>query len=70
VCRAIKDHDPTAHVALLAGADQPVDVNHCEAAGVSSVLTKPVSREELLGMFESADQSRRRGAREESWARS
>jgi signal transduction histidine kinase/CheY-like chemotaxis protein len=70
VCRAIKDHDPKAHVVLLAGGGRQVDANHREAAGVSGVLLKPVSREDVLAMFETADESRRRGAREESWARS
>jgi CheY-like chemotaxis protein len=70
VSRALRDHDPKAHVVLLAGGGRQVDANHREAAGVSGVLMKPVSRDEVLRMFEAAGETRRRGAREESWARS
>ena len=46
VCRAIKDHDPTAHVVLLTGVEH--DPEELQAAGVDRVLMKPTRRANIL----------------------
>ena len=52
VSRAIKDHDPDAHVVLLTGWGEQVDANHSEAAGVDRVIMKPVGRDQIVQIFE------------------
>ena len=46
VCRAIKDHDPAAHVVLLTGVEH--DPEELRAAGVDRVLMKPTRRANIL----------------------
>jgi CheY-like chemotaxis protein len=46
VCRAIKDHDPSAHVVLLTGVEH--DPEEMRAAGVDRVLMKPTRRAQIL----------------------
>jgi CheY-like chemotaxis protein len=46
VCRAIKDHDPAAHVVLLTGVEH--DPEEMRAAGVDRVLMKPTRRAQIL----------------------
>lgn len=46
VCRAVKDHDPAAHVVLLTGVDH--DPEELRAAGVDRVLMKPTRRAHIL----------------------
>jgi CheY-like chemotaxis protein len=46
VCRAIKDHDPAAHVVLLTGVEH--DPEEMRAAGVDRVLLKPTRRAQIL----------------------
>jgi len=46
VCRAIKDHDPAAHVVLLTGVEH--DPEELQAAGVDRVLMKPTRRANIL----------------------
>jgi CheY-like chemotaxis protein len=46
VCRAIKDHDPGAHVVLLTGVEH--DPEELRAAGVDRVLMKPTRRAHIL----------------------
>ena len=46
VCRAIKDHDPSAHVVLLTGVEH--DPEELQAAGVDRVLMKPTRRAHIL----------------------
>jgi len=46
VCRAIKDHDPAAHVVLLTGVEH--DPEEIRAAGVDRVLLKPTRRAHIL----------------------
>jgi CheY-like chemotaxis protein len=46
VCRAIKDHDPDAHVVLLTGVEH--DPEELRAAGVDRVLLKPTRRATIL----------------------
>ena len=46
VCRAIKDHDPAAHVVLLTGVEH--DPEELHAAGVDRVLMKPTRRANIL----------------------
>jgi CheY-like chemotaxis protein len=46
VCRAIKDHDPAAHVVLLTGVEH--DPEELRAAGVDRVLLKPTRRAQIL----------------------
>jgi len=52
VGRAIKDHDPGAYVILLTAQAEQVDAGQTAAAGIDRLMTKPVSREQLLQMFE------------------
>lgn len=52
VARAIKDHDPAAYVILLTAQADQLEARQTAAAGVDRVLTKPVSREQLLRIFE------------------
>ena len=57
VGRAIRDQDPDAHVILLtAQADLP-DPGQMVAAGVDRIVTKPVSREQLLSLFERSERT-------------
>ena len=46
VCRAIKDHDPVAHVVLLTGVEH--DPEELRQAGVDRVLMKPTRRATIL----------------------
>jgi CheY-like chemotaxis protein len=46
VCRAIKDHDPDAHVVLLTGIEH--DPEELRQAGVDRVLMKPTRRANIL----------------------
>ena len=46
VSRAIKDHDPAAHVVLLTGIEH--DPEELQAAGVDRVLMKPTRRAHIL----------------------
>jgi CheY-like chemotaxis protein len=46
VCRALKDHDPAAHVVLLTGVEH--DPEELRAAGVDRVLLKPTRRAQIL----------------------
>ena len=46
VSRAIKDHDPAAHVVLLTGVEH--DPEELRAAGVDRVLSKPTRRATIL----------------------
>lgn len=46
VCRAIKDHDPSAHVVLLTGVEH--EPEELRAAGVDRVLMKPTRRANIL----------------------
>jgi CheY-like chemotaxis protein len=46
VARAIKDHDPKAHVVLLTGVEH--DPQELNAAGVDRVLMKPTRRAAIL----------------------
>jgi CheY-like chemotaxis protein len=46
VCRAIKDHDPAAHVVLLTGVEH--DPEELRQAGVDRVLMKPTRRAHIL----------------------
>ena len=46
VCRAIKDHDPEAHVVLLTGVEH--DPEELRQAGVDRVLMKPTRRATIL----------------------
>jgi len=53
VGRAIKDQDPGAYVILLTAQAEQLEAGQTEAAGIDRLMTKPVSREQLLRMFES-----------------
>lgn len=70
VSRAIKDHDPDAHVVLLTGGEDQVDANLSAAAGVDRVMTKPVGYDQLVQIFESDCEDSSPLARETSCARS
>jgi CheY-like chemotaxis protein len=70
VSRAIKDHDPDAHVVLLTGGEDQVDANLSAAAGVDRVMTKPVGYDQLVQIFESDCEDTSPLARETSCARS
>jgi signal transduction histidine kinase/CheY-like chemotaxis protein len=48
VSRAIKDQDPRAFVILLTGWSSDIDEREFAAAGVDRVITKPVTRDQLL----------------------
>jgi CheY-like chemotaxis protein/anti-sigma regulatory factor (Ser/Thr protein kinase) len=69
VARAIKDHDPTACVVLITDHAEQVDANQSAAAGVDRVMMKPVSRGQLLTMFEAGDPTVREFALETSCPR-
>ena len=53
VGRAIKDQDPRVYVILLTAQAEQLDAGQTAAAGIDRLMTKPVSREQLLRMFES-----------------
>ncbi|HUO62163.1 MAG TPA: ATP-binding protein [Terriglobales bacterium] len=53
VGRAIKDQDPGAYVVLLTAQAEQLDARQTEAAGVDRIISKPVSREQLLSIVES-----------------
>jgi len=53
VGRAIKDQDPGAYVVLLTAQAEQLDARQTEAAGVDCIISKPVSREQLLSIVES-----------------
>ncbi len=50
VSRAIKSYDPRAYVVLLTGVDAEDEVHTFKAAGVDRVVTKPLSRGEILDL--------------------
>jgi len=69
VARAIKDHDPAAYVVLITAHAEQVNAGQSAAAGVDRVMLKPVSREQLLTMFEAGDPTGREFALETSCPR-
>jgi CheY-like chemotaxis protein len=69
VGRAIKDHDPGAYVILLTAQAERVDADQTAAAGIDRLMTKPVSREQLLRMFESDHTMAKEPAMETSCSR-
>jgi len=69
VARAIKDHDPTAYVVLVTAHAEQVNASQSAAAGVDRVMLKPVSREQLLTMFEADEPTGREFALETSCPR-
>lgn len=54
VSRAIKDQDPGAFVILLTGWSSDIDEREFAAAGVDRVITKPVTRDQLLAVLAAA----------------
>jgi CheY-like chemotaxis protein len=52
ISRAIKDHDPDAHVTLLTGSGEQVDEHDSAAAGVDRIIVKPVSRAQIVQIFD------------------
>jgi len=69
VARAIKDHDPAAYVVLITAHAEQVNAGQSAAAGVDRVMLKPVSREQLLTMFEAGEPTGREFALETSCPR-
>src|SRR5215813_12899394 len=69
VGRAIKDQDPGAYVILLTAQAEQLDAGQTAAAGIDRLMTKPVSREQLLRMFESDHTMAKEPAMETSCSR-
>jgi len=69
VGRAIKDQDPSAYVILLTAQAEQLDAGQTAAAGIDRLMTKPVSREQLLRMFEADHTMAKESAMEISCSR-